>query len=97
MELFFRWLKCWANMDHLLSQSPQGITLQFYVAVIATLLLHISTGGRVSKYSLFWLASVASGQATWEQMQTGLARIEREKALAKVRLARKKLAVKNGL
>ena len=91
IELFFRWLKCWANLKHLYSLSPQGITLQFYVAVIATLLLHLATGRqRVSKYSLFWLASVASGQATWQEMEQGLARIEREKALEKARLARKK-------
>jgi hypothetical protein len=97
IELFFRWLKCWANMDHLISQSKEGITLQFYVAIIATLLLHIATGARVSKYALLWLGSVASGLATWEQMQTGLARIEREKALTRARLARKKLAEKSGV
>jgi hypothetical protein len=92
IELFLRWLKCWAGLEHLISKSPQGITFQFYVAVIATLLLHIATGYKVSKYALFWLNAVATGQATFEQMQQGLARIEREKALARARLARKKAA-----
>ena len=92
MELFLRWLKCWAGLEHLISKSPQGITFQFYVAVIATLLLHLATGRKVSKYSLFWLNAVATGQATFEQMQLGLARIEREKALERARLARKKAA-----
>jgi hypothetical protein len=92
IELFFRWLKLWANLEHLWSLSPQGITLQFYVAVIGTLLLHLATGRRVSKYALFWLGSVASGLATWEQMHTGLARIEREKALERARRTRKQLA-----
>jgi len=95
IELFLRWLKCCANMDHLISKSPQGITLQFYVAIIATLLLHIATGKRVSKYALFWLGAVASGQATFQQMQEGLARIEREKALERIRLAKKRLAKKS--
>jgi hypothetical protein len=90
IELFLRWLKCWASMEHLISQSPQGVTFQFYVAIIATLLLHMATGRRVNKYALFWLGSVASGLATYEQMTTGLARIEREKALERARLARKK-------
>lgn len=90
IELFLRWFKCWANMAHLISQSPQGVTFQFYVAIIATLLLHLATGTRVSKYALFWLGSVASGLATYEQMCVGLARIEREKALARARLARKR-------
>jgi hypothetical protein len=91
IELFFRWLKCWARMDHLIAQCPQGITLQFYVAVIATLLLYLASGRRVNKYALFWLGSVASGLATFEEMQEGLARIEREKALERARRARKKL------
>jgi len=90
IELFLRWFKCWARMEHLISKSPQGVTFQFYVAIIATLLLHIATGKRVSKYALFWLGSVASGLATYEQMTAGLARIEREKALERARLARKK-------
>ena len=91
MELFLRFLKCTAGFDHLISKSRNGITLQLYVAMIATLLLHLATGQRVSKYSLFWLNSVATGQATWEQMQEGLARVEREKALERARLKKKRL------
>lgn len=92
IELFFKWLKSYANFSHLVSKNPQGVTLQFYVAVIGTLLLHLSTGRRVSKYALFWLHSVACGQATWEEMQEGLSRSERERALEKARLLRKKAA-----
>ena len=69
--------------------------MQFYVAVIATLLLHLATGRKVSKYALFWLGSVAAGQATWEEMEAGLARTERERTLEKARLLRKKAAAKN--
>ncbi len=91
IELFLRFLKCTAALDHLLSKSQKGITLQLYVVMIATLLLHLATGKRVSKYSLFWLNSVACGQATWEQMQEGLARVEREKALERIRKNKKRL------
>lgn len=91
IELFLRFLKCTASMDHLISKSRQGITLQLYVAMIATLLLHLATGKRVSKYSLFWLNAVATGQATWEQMNQGLARVEREKTLERLRKKRKRL------
>lgn len=90
IELFFKWLKCFAAFDHAISHNPEGVTLQFYVAVIATLLLHLCTGRRVSKYALFWLGSVAAGQATFEEMQRGLERIEREKQLERERLKRKK-------
>jgi hypothetical protein len=91
IELFLRFLKCTAGFDHLISHNKNGITLQLYVAMIATLLLHLATGRRVSKYSLFWLNAVATGQATWEQMQEGLARVERDKALEKERLKKKRL------
>jgi hypothetical protein len=95
IELFFKWLKTYANFDHLISHSPKGVTFQFYVAVIATLLLHLATGRRVSKYALFWLGSVAEGHATFEQMQADLARRERERELERIRkqktAARKKL------
>ena len=69
--------------------------MQFYVAVIATLLLYLATGRKVSKYALFWLGSVAAGQATSEEMQTGLARIERERELDKARRLRKQAAAKS--
>lgn len=92
VELFFKWLKSWAKLDHLLSQSPGGLTLQMYVAVIGTLLLQIATGRRVSKYSLFWVDSVLRGQATVAEMEAGLARRERERELERARLARKKAA-----
>lgn len=90
IELFFKWLKCYAAFDHAVSHSPGGLTLQFYVAVIATLLLHLCTGRRVSKYALFWMGSVAAGQASFEEMQAGLQRIEREKQLERERLKRKR-------
>jgi len=90
IELFFKWLKCHAGFDHAISHSPRGLTFQFYVAVIGTLLLHLATGRPVNKYALYWLGAVACGQATWEEMQAGMARIEREKALERARYARKK-------
>lgn len=91
IELFLRFLKCTACVDHLISKNKNGITLQLYVAMIATLLLHLATGRKVSKYSLFWLGEVACGRATWEQMEAGLARIEREKALERIRRNKKRL------
>jgi transposase len=48
VELFFRWLKCMANFQHFYSESPQGMTLQVYIALIGTLLIAIETGARPS-------------------------------------------------
>lgn len=97
IELFFKWVKSYAAMDCLLSQHPNGITLQFYIAVIATLLMYLATGRPVDKYTMFWLSSVANGQATWEEARAGLARIQREKELARARYQRKRLAAKSNL
>ena len=90
IELFFKWLKCWARMDHLLSASRQGITTQLYVAVIAVLLMHVQTGRRVSIYALAALSRVAGGQQTIQQAMAFLARRERERELARARQARRR-------
>jgi hypothetical protein len=96
IELFFKWLKCFARMDHLLSSGRQGITTQLYIAVIAVLLMHVQSGRRVSIYALAALSRVARGQQTLAQAMEFLARRERERELARARQtrhrARKKLA-----
>jgi hypothetical protein len=94
IELFFRWLKVTASMEHLLSHSANGITVQFYVAAIAVMMMHIQTGLPVSKYSLVGLSFVARGQATVQDVMPGILRLEREKMLEKQRLARKKATQK---
>jgi hypothetical protein len=88
IELFFKWLKCFARMDHLLSTSRRGITTQLYVAVIAVLLMHVQAGRRVSIYALAALGGVANGQLTMQQALEFLARRERERELARARQAR---------
>lgn len=89
IETFFRWLKCVANVEHLYSQSKQGITLEFYVAVIAVLLAYLETGRRPSKYASCCLGWVASGQMTLEQMLQVLQRREDQYQLEQKRLKRK--------
>lgn len=91
IELFFRWLKVWGNFEPLISHSPNGVTTQFYVAVIGVLLMHISTGHRVSKYAVSLLSFVANGQATLEEILPILEKREHERQLERVRLARKRL------
>jgi hypothetical protein len=90
IELFFRWLKVWAGFEHLMSHSQQGITFHFYVAVIACLLMHVRTGRKVNKYSLFLFGQVAAGLVSLEKILPMLERIEREKELERQRLARKR-------
>lgn len=96
VELFFRWLKVWAGFEHLMSHDQGGVTFQFYVAVIACLLMHLRTGRKANKYALFLFGQVAAGQATLEQILPMLERIEREKELERQRLARKKASKLTG-
>jgi DDE family transposase len=90
IELFFKWLKCFARMDHLLSASRAGITTQLYVAVIAVLLMHVQTGRRVSIYALAALSRVAAGTQSLTQAMEFLARRQRERELDRARQARRR-------
>jgi hypothetical protein len=44
IELFFRWLKCYAHFDHLISHNRDGVLLSFYVAVIGVMLMYLHSG-----------------------------------------------------
>lgn len=92
IELFFRWLKCVARIRHLFSESPNGITMQFYVVIIATLLMYLRTGHRPSVYTYTLLASAAAGNLVLEKVPEVLERIARERELERLRRARKKQA-----
>ena len=81
-------------MEHLLSHIANGIAVQFYVAAIAVMMMHIQTGLPVSKYSLVGLSFVARGLATVAEVMPGILRLEREKMQEKQRLARKKATQK---
>ena len=93
VELFFRWLKVHAHFRHLISHSRNGLTLGFYVATIAVLLIYLRTGGgrrRVSKYAYNALCLVAQGAMTPQEALEAVAFREREKELERARLARKR-------
>jgi len=89
IELFLRWLKVLAGFEHLVSQSERGITMQFYIAVLMTLLIHVQTGMRVSKYALLWVSWMASDRATAEAMAQAMARHENERENARRRAIKK--------
>lgn len=90
VELFFRWLKCFANFAHLISESRQGILLSFYVAVIGVLAMYLHTGAKPSKYAFSLLGLVAQGGATLEEIAPILRERERRIALDRASLARRK-------
>lgn len=56
VELFFRWFKCILGCRHLLFEDANGVALQAYAALIASLLIVLWTGRKPNK-------------RTWEMMQ----------------------------
>ena len=49
IELFFRWLKCILGCQHLLSTSQNGVEIQVYLALIASLLIALWVGRKPTK------------------------------------------------
>ena len=64
VELFFRWLKCVLGCRHLLSQSANGVRIQVYVALIASLLISLWVGGAPTKRTYEMLCFYLSGWAS---------------------------------
>lgn len=90
IELYFRWLKVLAGFRHLISQSENGVRMQFYIGVLMALLIHVQTGRRVSKYALIWVGWLASGRGTEQGMAEALARHDRERENERQRRVAKK-------
>jgi len=84
VELFFRWLKCFVNLRHFFSESPNGTTLQVYVAVIATLLLALKTNARPNKYDFTLAGLVIGGLIPVKEAKAISERRHRERELAKL-------------
>lgn len=64
IELFFRWFKCILGCKHLLSTDPDGVRIQVYIGLIASLLISLWTGKKPSKRTLEMLQFYFSGWAT---------------------------------
>jgi hypothetical protein len=90
IELFFRWLKCYARFDHLISHSREGVLLSFYVAVVGVTLMYLHAGHRPSKYLFIMLGMVANGSATLEEIMPILRERERQCRLQRDRVARRR-------
>jgi DDE family transposase len=79
IELFFRWFKCILGCRHLLSTSVNGLMIQMYLGLIASLLVSLWTGRKPTKRTLEMLCFYFAGWASEEEL---LAHIETLKAHA---------------
>ncbi len=77
VELFFRWFKCILGCRHLLSTSPNGITIQLYLGIIASLLISLWTGKKPTKRTLEMLQFYFAGLASEEELQAHIDKLHR--------------------
>ena len=84
IELFFRWLKCVVQVRHFMSESPEGMTLQLYVALIGTLLIALETGAPPNKYDYALWCLMVCGALTPREAREAMdrRRAERQRAAA---------------
>lgn len=74
IELFFRWFKCVLGCRHPLAESANGLTIQCYVGLIASLLIVVWTGLRPSKRTWEMLQFYFQGWASLEELERHLDR-----------------------
>ena len=72
IELFFRWVKCILGARHWLAESPAGVAIQIYLALIAALLLQLHTGRKPNKRMMELLQLHQQGWATDKELEAGL-------------------------
>jgi len=80
VELFFRWFKCVLGRRHLLSESRNGVTIQVYVAMIASLLLSLWVGKRPTKRTYEMFCLYFGGWATEEELTAHLEGLKDQEA-----------------
>jgi hypothetical protein len=76
VELFFRWFKCILGCRHLLANSENGVAIQMYAALIASLLISLWIGRKPTKRTFEMLCHYFTGWATEEEL---LAHVEKLK------------------
>jgi hypothetical protein len=76
IEIFFRWFKCVLGCKHLLAQSENGIRIEIYAALIASLLIVLWTGRKPSKRTLEMLQFYFQGWASAAEVDAHIASLK---------------------
>jgi hypothetical protein len=74
IEMFFRWLKCILGCRHWLAESPQGVAIQVYLALIAALLLVLFSAKRPNRRQMEAIQLLTLG---WARPQEAAAQVAR--------------------
>lgn len=76
IELFFRWFKCILGCRHLLALDANGLAIQVYVALIASLLIVLWTGRKPTKRTWEMIQFYLMGWASLEELERHLAGLQ---------------------
>jgi hypothetical protein len=76
VELFFRWFKCILGCQHLLSTSHNGVAIQVYLALIASVLIVKWTGQKPNKRTFEMLCLYFQGWASERELTAHLRRVQ---------------------
>ncbi len=85
IELFFRWTKCILGCRHFFAESPQGVAIQLYLALIASLLFQYYTGRRPNKRIMELIHFYMMGWVSTDELVTLL-----EKQMASMKTGKKR-------
>jgi hypothetical protein len=77
VELFFRWLKCILGCRHLLANSQNGVEIQVYLGMIASLLISLWTGRKPTIRTLEMVQFYFCGWATWGELQAHIQKLNK--------------------
>jgi hypothetical protein len=77
VELFFRWLKCILGCRHLLANSRDGVTIQVYLAIIASLLITLWVERKPTVRTLEMLQFYFTGWATEDELMAHLDKLKK--------------------
>jgi len=80
IELFFRWFKCILGCRHLLAEDANGVAIQVYVALIASLLIVLWTGRKPTRRTWEMLQFYLSGWASLDEVESHLATLKTDDA-----------------
>jgi hypothetical protein len=80
VELFFRWFKCILGCRHLLSTSANGVEIQVYLALIASLLISLWTGKKPTKRTYEMVCFYLAGWASEAELLAHIAKLHDQSA-----------------
>ena len=82
VEMFFRWLKCILGCRHWLAESPAGVALQTYLALIAAQLLMLYSGQRPNRRQMEAIQFYQLGWCDEQELAAQLQRCATKKKTA---------------